>query len=57
MNILDRIKITSEHTSNYVIITIEDQGQLEKYREIEGYGIEVLPVVHNNMAECESCSA
>ena len=57
MNINSRIKITSEHTSNYVIITIEDQGQLEKYREIEGYGIEVLPVVHSNMAECESCSA
>jgi len=57
MNINARIKITSEHTSNYVIRTIENQDQLEKYRELKGYGIEVLPVVHNNMAECESCSA
>ena len=57
MNILDRIKITSEHSSSYVIREIQNQDQLEKYRELEGYGIEVLPVIHNNMAECESCSA
>jgi len=57
MNINSRIKITSEHTSNYVIREIQTQEQLEKYRELESYGIEVLPVVHNNMAECESCSA
>ena len=57
MNINSRIKITSLHTSNYVIRTIENQDQLEKYRELEGYGIDVLPVVHNNTAECESCSA
>ena len=57
MNINSRIEITSLHTSNYVIRTIENQEQLEKYRELEGYGIEVLPVVHSNMAECESCSA
>ena len=57
MNINARIKITSLHTSNYVIREIQNQEQLEKYRELEGYGIEVLPAVHNNMAECESCSA
>jgi len=57
MNINSRIKITSLHTSNYVIREIQNQEQLEKYRELEGYDIEVLPVVHNNMAECESCSA
>ena len=57
MNILDRIKITSEHSTNYVIREIQNQDQLEKYRELGGYGIEVLPVIHNNMAECESCSA
>jgi len=57
MNILDRIKITSEHSTNYVIREIQNQEQLEKYRKLDGYGIEVLPVVHNNMAECESCSA
>ena len=57
MNILSRIKITSEHSTNYVIREIQNQEQLEKYRELEGYGIEVLPVVHNNMKECESCSA
>jgi hypothetical protein len=57
MNINARIKITSLHTSNYVIREIQNQEQLEKYRKLDGYGIEVLPVVHNNMAECESCSA
>ena len=57
MNINSRIKITSLHTSNYVIREIQNQEQLEKYRKLDGYGIEVLPVVHNNMAECESCSA
>jgi len=57
MFIGNRIKITSEETTNYVIRDIQTQDQLEKYRELEGYGIEVLPVVHNNMAECESCSA
>jgi len=57
MNINSRIKITSLHTSNYVIRDIQTQEQLEKYRELKGYGIEVLPVIHNNMAECESCSA
>ena len=57
MNINSRVKITSLHTSNYVIREIQNQEQLEKYRGLEGYGIEVLPVVHNNMAECESCSA
>ena len=57
MNINARIKITSLHTSNYVIRDIQTQEQLEKYRKLEGYGIEVLPVIHNNMAECESCSA
>ena len=57
MNILDRIKITSEHSTNYVIREIQNQEQLDKYRELKGYRIEVLPVIHNNMAECESCSA
>jgi hypothetical protein len=57
MNINSRIKITSLYTSNYVIRDIQTQEQLEKYRKLEGYGIEVLPVIHNNMAECESCSA
>lgn len=55
MNILDRIKITSEHTSNYVIRTIENQEQLEKYRELEGYCIEVLPVIHSSEAVCVAC--
>ena len=57
MFIGNRIKITLEETDNYVIRDIQNQEQLEKYRELEGYGIEVLPVIHNNMAECESCSA
>jgi hypothetical protein len=57
MFIGNRIKITSEETANYVIREIQNQDQLEKYRKLEGYDIEVLPVVHNNMAECESCSA
>ena len=55
MNINSRIKITSEHTSNYVIRTIENQEQLEKYRELKGYGIEVLPVVHSSEAVCVAC--
>jgi len=57
MFIGNRIKITSQETTNYVIREIQNQDQLEKYRELEGYGIEVLPVVHNHMTECESCSA
>jgi len=57
MFIGNRIKITSEETTNYVIRDIQTQDQLDKYRGLEGYGIEVLPVIHNNMAECESCSA
>jgi len=57
MNINSRIKITSEHSTNYVIREIQNQDQLEKYRELKGYGMEVLPVIHNNMVECESCSA
>jgi len=57
MNINARIKITSLHTTNYVIREIQNQEQLDKYRELKGYRIEVLPVIHNNMAECESCSA
>jgi len=57
MFIGNRIKITSQETTNYVIRDIQTQEQLDKYRELEGYGIEVLPVVHSNMAECESCSA
>ena len=57
MFIDNRIKITSQETANYVIRDIQTQEQLDKYRGLEGYGIEVLPVVHNNMVECESCSA
>ena len=57
MFIGNRIKITSEETTNYVIRDIQTQEQLDKYRGLEGYGIEVLPVIHNNMAERESCSA
>jgi len=55
MNILSRIKITSLHTTNYVIRTIENQEQLEKYRELEGYGIEVLPDVHSSADVCVAC--
>jgi len=57
MFIGNRIKITSEETTNYVTRDIQTQEQLDKYRGLEGYGIEVLPVIHNNMAERESCSA
>ena len=56
MNINARIKITSLHTSNYVIREIQNQEQLEKYRKLEGYGIEVLPVVHSFAdSSCVSC--
>ena len=57
MNIGNRLKISSLHTSNYVIRTIENQEQLEKYRELDGYDVTVMPTVHNNLQECESCSA
>ena len=57
MNIGNRIKISSLHTPNYVIREIENQEQLEKYRELKGYSVVVMPVVHNNLADCESCSA
>jgi len=43
MFIGNRIKITSEETTNYVIRDIQTQEQLDKYRGLEGYGIEVLP--------------
>ena len=55
MNINSRIKITSLHTSNYVIRTIENQEQLDKYRGLEGYGIEVLPVIHSSEDVCIAC--
>jgi len=56
MFIGNRIKITSEETTNYVIRDIKTQDQLEKYRELKGYGIEVLPVVHSFAdSSCVSC--
>jgi len=56
MFIGNRIKITSEETANYVIRDIQNQDQLEKYRELKGYGIEVLPVVHSFAdSSCISC--
>ena len=55
MNINSRIKITSLHTSNYVIREIQNQEQLEKYRKLEGYGIEVLPVIHSSEDVCVAC--
>ena len=57
MNINSRIKITSLHTSNYVIREIQNQEQLEKYRELEGYGIEVLPVIHSSADVCIACES
>ena len=56
MFIGNRIKITSEETANYVIRDIQTQDQLDKYRGLEGYGIEVLPVVHSFAdSSCVSC--
>jgi len=55
MFIGNRIKITSEETANYVIRDIQNQDQLEKYRELKGYGIEVLPVVHSSEDVCVAC--
>jgi len=55
MFIGNRIKITSEETANYVIRDIQNQEQLEKYRKLEGYGIEVLPVVHSSEDVCVAC--
>jgi len=56
MFIGNRIKITSQETTNYVIREIQNQDQLEKYRELEGYGIEVLPVIHSFVdSSCISC--
>lgn len=51
MFIGNRIKITSQETTNYVIRDIQTQEQLDKYQRLEGYCIEVLPVIHNNMAD------
>ena len=52
MNIGTRIKISSLHTSNYVIRTIENQEQLEKYRELDGYDVTIMPVMHNTESVC-----
>ena len=56
MFIGNRIKITSEETANYVMRDIQTQEQLDKYRGLEGYGIEVLPVIHSfTDSSCVSC--
>lgn len=55
MQLNSRIQIKSLHTNNSVFRTIETQQQLEKYRELEGYDITVMPTIHVSDNSCIAC--
>jgi len=55
MQISSRIQIKSQHTNNSVFRTIETQEQLEKYRELTGYDVTVMPTIHSSDNACVAC--
>jgi hypothetical protein len=56
MQLNSRIQIKSLHTNNSVFRTIETQEQLEKYRDLEGYDVTVMPNIHSfSDSSCVAC--
>jgi hypothetical protein len=55
MQLNSRIQIKSLHTDNSVFRTIDTQEQLEKYRELDGYDVIVMPTIHQSANSCVAC--